>query len=247
LRVIASATLAPLANELGERVRQADTPIQLRIAGSENALEALAAGQADVALVARALTAKEAALFDSRTIGYDSLLIIAHARNKLAGIDRDTLRGIFSRQLSDWSQIGAGDSGAIVPVTRGQGNGTRTVLERAFDIGSVVPAGMVELGSNLAVTLYVAADPQAIGYVSAGAYSRARQRGLGIKALPLDGITPDAAFCVGSKYPLCRPLILVKRRHLEQRRTAARIDALLAGDDGIDLLVRHGFAPPASR
>lgn len=242
LRLTAAATLAPLATEVAEMVQRKGGSIALSIAGSEIALEQLTAGQADVALISRPLTEAEARLLDGRIVGHDSLLMVVHERNPLEQIDPTRIQEIFSRQLSDWSQIGAGNSGAIVPVTRGLSNGTRTVLDSTFGIGRVVPAGIVELGTNLAVILYVAADPQAIGYVSSGAYERARQRAVGIKALRLGGFTPSAQFCVGSQYPLCRPLLLVKRRHTPSTRDLGLLESAL----GDDLFVRHGFAPPAS-
>lgn len=241
LRLTSAATLAPLAAELLEAVRKNGGSITLSVAGSEVALEQLGAGQTDLALVSRPLSAQEARRFESRIIGHDSLLLVVHERNPLTRIDEAQLRAIFSRQLTDWSQIGAGNSGAIVPVTRGQASGTRRVLDSAFGIGRIVPAGIVELNSNLATVLYVAADPQAIGYVSAGAYQHARQRGLGIKALPLGGITPSAQFCVDGHYPLCRPLLLVKRRQTPATRELALLETALDRD----LVERHGFAPPA--
>lgn len=245
LRLVASATLAPLAAEVAATVQRKGGGIALSVAGSEIALEQLTAGQADVALIARPLSEAETRRLDGRIVGHDSLLMVVHERNPLEQIDEARIRAIFSRQLSDWSQIGAGNSGAIVPVTRGLGSGTRTVLDTTFGIGRVVPAGIVELGTNLAVVLYVAADPQAIGYVSSGAYERARQRGVGIKALRLGGFTPSAQFCVGSHYPLCRPLLLVKRRHAPATRDQALLESALGGPLGEDLFVRHGFAPPA--
>ncbi|MBI2308930.1 MAG: substrate-binding domain-containing protein [Rhodocyclales bacterium] len=245
LRLTASATLAPLAAEVVETVQRKGGRIALNVVGSEVALEQLSAGQADAALISRSLSEGESRLLDGRIVGHDSLLLVVHERNPLTQIDDAGVRAIFSRQVSDWSQIGAGNGGAIVPVTRGLGNGTRTVVDTAFGIGRVVPAGIVELGTNLAVVLYVAADPQAIGYVSSGAYERARQRGVGIKAVRLGGFTPSAQFCVGSHYPLCRPLLLVKRRHAPATRELMLLEATLGGPLGEDLFVRHGFAAPA--
>lgn len=246
LRLAASPTLASLAAEVVETVHRQGGRLALGIAGSEVALEQLTAGRVDAALVARPLSEAESRLLDGRVVGHDSLLLVVHERNPLDKIDAATVRAIFAREVTDWNQIGAGNGGAIVPVTRGPGNGTRTVLDSAFGVGRAVSAGIVELNSNLAVVLYVTADPQAIGYVSAGAYERARQRGLGIKAVRLGGFTPSAQFCVGSHYPLCRPLLLVKRRSTAPTRTQALLEGALGGPLGDDLFVRHGFAPAAA-
>jgi phosphate transport system substrate-binding protein len=238
LRIAAAATLAPLAGEVAATLRQSGRRIALDIARGEKPLAALADGEADAALVARPLDADESRRYDSRLIGHDSLLLVVHERNPLDRIDTAGARAIFARELSDWQQVGAGNSGAIVPVTRAPGSDTRRVLDRAFGIGEVNPAGSIEVGSNLAAALYVAADPQAIGYLSAGAYEEARLRGLRLKALRLDGMTPTTRFCTSGNYDLCRPLLLVRRKGV-----GGFVEAALAGAAGDELLSRHGFAP----
>jgi len=245
LRLFAATSLAPLATETAARLRKSGTRTQLRIGGSETALQAVAEGTADAALVARKLDDAERAHFSSRVIGHDSLLLVVHERNPMDEISTDQVRSIFSRQVSDWNQIGAGNGGAIVPVTRKRDSGARTVIDRTFDIGEVIPAGIVEIGSNLASILYVAADPQAIGYVSAGTFDHARQRGLRVKALRLGGLTPNAHFCASGRYPLCRPLLLVTRRSKPASPAQHELDRILGGSDSDTLLTHYGFAPPA--
>jgi len=247
LRLFAATSLAPLATETANRMRKTGTRIQLRIGGSESALQAVADGSADAALVARELDAAERTHFSSRVIGHDSLLLVVHERNPMEEISTDQVRSIFSRQVSEWHQIGASNGGAIVPVTRKRDSGARTVIDRAFDIGEVIPAGIVEIGSNLAAVLYIAADPQAIGYVSAGTVDHARQRGLRVKALHLDGLAPNADSCTKGRYLLCRPLLLVVRRNKAASPALHTLEHLLGGTDSDLLLAHYGFASPAGR
>jgi phosphate transport system substrate-binding protein len=246
LRLAAAVTLAPMANDLVAELRKrGGRAVPPNIVGSETALEALLDRSADIALISRPLSAKEAQRLQGKVIGHDSVLLVVHERNPLEQIDMATVRAIFSREVSDWQQVGAGNSGAIVPVTRSLAHGTRSFFDAAFGIGRVVPAGIVELSSNLAAVLYVAADPQAIGYVSAGAYDLARLRGLRIKALRMEGLTPGAQFCVGARYPLCRPLLLVQRKDMAATRETVLLDTLLSGKGGAALLESHRFAPAA--
>lgn len=246
LQIAAAVTLAPMANDLVVEMRKRGGRVaRPSIVGSEAALDALRDKSVDVALISRPLSKEEAQRLRGKTIGYDSVLLVVHERNPLEQIDMATVRAIFSREVSDWQQIGAGNSGAIIPVTRSQSHGTRSFFDAAFGIGRVVPAGIVELSSNLAAVLYVAADPQAIGYISSGAYDLARLRGLRIKALRMEGLTPSAQFCVGARYPLCRPLLLVQRKDQAASRETALLDTLLSGSNGGALMQRHHFAPPA--
>jgi len=246
LRLAAATSLAPLAGDLADTLRRTGLRIQLRTQGSERALQALALGEADVALIARPLSAVEAGRFTSRLVGHDVLLLVVHERNPLDEIAPPLVHGIFSRELTDWQQVGAGNAGPIVPVRRKRDSGARTVIDRGFDIGETIPTGIIELGSNLAAVLYVAADPQAIGYVSAGVIEEARQRGLRVKALRFGGMPLKPQFCVSGQSPLCRPLLVVGRRHAGGEQAVARLTAALGGSDGEQLLGRHGFASLAA-
>jgi ABC-type phosphate transport system substrate-binding protein len=89
--------------------------------------------------------------------------------------------------------------------------------------------------------MYVAADPQAIGYASAGAVADARQRGLTVRQLTIDGMPADGT---SVRYPLSRPLLLVMRRDAPARREADLLIEYLTGNAGRALLASYGFALP---
>lgn len=221
--------------------------IQLRLhkVGSERALDELRAGNVDAALISRSLSDAERREFRATPVAMDSLLLIVNERNALTDADRTLVRRIFAREIADWSQVGAGGGGSIVPVTRRAIDGTRTVFDNAFGIGRVIPSGIVELASNLAAALYVAADPLAIGYVSAETLADARRRGLPLRAVRLEGEAPTAVECLSARYPLCRPILLVRRAG-RSSETLPKVEAFLRSDEGLTLLRRHGFAGMAA-
>lgn len=244
--VLAGSTTAQgLASDLAAQLRQtAGMALTLEMHGSESGIEAVRAGRADAAIVSRPLTASERRQLNATPFAMDRLVLIVNERNRMSSISAATVRDIFSRSVSDWTQVRTGDIGAIVPVTRRATHSTRTRFDQIFGIGRVVPTGIVELGSNLATVLYVGADPQAIGYVSAGAYDDARRRGLRIKALPLSDMA-GAESCADDHSGLCRPLSLVRRQGAMPRGFASVRDALL-GTSGRALIERQGFLPVAA-
>lgn len=244
IRLVSSSTTLAFARDVAPLLKQEKrVNISLSSIGSEAALDEVSAGRVDAALISRALTEKEMHKFHSRQVGKDQLLLIANERNPLNTVDESTVRGIFKRQLSDWRQIGAGNVGPIVPVTRGSAHGTRAIFDSHFAIGRIVPTGIVELDSNLATVLYVGADPQAIGFASAGSFEDARRRGLRIKSVTV--LTPPSEndICPGAGYLLCRPLNLVRLLGAPTRPQQI-LEAFLLGPQGQALMEQHGFSPP---
>lgn len=237
-----SVTTTPFARNLASALQEQRLHLRLQNVGSERAIDEVRAGNVDAALISRALTSDEARDFQATTLAMDSLLVIVNERNPLENADRALIRRIFSREFGDWRQVGAGGSGTIVPVTRRPSDGTRTVFDNAFGIGRVIPTGIVELASNLAAVLYIAADPQAIGYVSAETYDDALRRGLHLRAVKLDGMAPAAAACKPDSYPLCRPIVLI-RRPGKAPAGHAQIEQFLHSPEGRALLEQYGFAP----
>lgn len=243
IRLASSSTATAFARDALLPLKQErKLEVTITTAGSETDLDEVRAGRADAALVSRPLTPEEAVAFRATVLGTDRLLLIVNERNPLNVIDEKTVRGIFQRQLSDWRQIGAGNTGTIVPVTRSPTHGTRTLFDNRFAIGRIVPTGIVELASNLATVLYIGADPQAIGYVSAGTFDDARQRGLRIKAVLLKDAPPDKENCPGNGHLLCRPISLVR---LQGRATPAyqTLESFLTSPAGQALQEQHGLSP----
>ena len=244
-RLATSPTTTPLARTLVGHFSEQGQSIRLVHSGSESGLEEVRSGRVDAALIGRALNNEEAKEFHATTLALDSLLLIVHERNPLHSASPDLIRKIFTREFSDWRQVGAGNVGTIVPVTRRQADGTRTVFDNAFGVGRVIPSGIVELASNLAAVLYVGADPQAIGYVSAEAYDDARRRGLRIRALALDNQAPAAGACRGSTYPLCRSIVLVRRAG-KPLKALAPFESFIGTPEFRAMLAQHGFAAEES-
>ncbi|MCP5268188.1 MAG: substrate-binding domain-containing protein [Zoogloeaceae bacterium] len=242
LHLLSSTSTAALGHSLQKAEREnLRLNISNRALSGEAALQKLAASQGDAALIARPLDAREKQRFQATPLAQDKLLLIVNARNRLERVDTTLTSKIFSRFFSDWSQVNAGDSGVIVPVTRRETQGMRLFFDQQFGIGRVIPTGMVELASDLAVVLYIAADPQAIGYTSAESFAEGRRRGLQIRALELDGIHPEAIDCRQANYPLCRTISLVRRVGTPPEGFEQLKHYLLAGE-GQTLLKMHGFS-----
>ncbi len=165
-------------------------PISLAVdgAGTGFGLEALRAGEADLAL-ASWLPAELSPSWQATPIARDGIAIIVHPDNPIEGLGLLQLQDLFSGRAYEWEgrwrSLPA--QGVVQPVSREEGSGTRAVFEALAMDGQRVTPRAVVVTSSQAVVDYVASHPQAIGYVSIGYLSPA------VKALTVEREAPTSA------------------------------------------------------
>ena len=209
--------------------------------GTRTGIPALAAGQADVAMLSRPITADEQARM--RQAGYpnmdtvrheavvalDGLLIIVAPQNPVRALSIDEIARIFAGEITDWGQLGAA-RGRINLYTRDERSGTRD----SFDVMVMEPQGKrisatamsFEFSSELSDK--VAVDPRGIGFIGF-AYQR-RARALPI-AQPCGIVHPPSVLAIKAEdYPLSRRLFLY----------TAKQHSVYSGD-----LVHYALSPAA--
>lgn len=245
LRIASSSASLHLARESATYFAQDSSVATHAVGGgTDAAIRAVRNGEADMAIAARELQPQERSGMHSRLLGHDGIVLIVHGRNPLGRITTSQVHDVFEGRLSAWSEFGDGpSSGVVVPVLRSPTRAARQIFDNHFRIAPLLPPRSVELGSDLAVLLYVSSDPQAIGYVSIAMLTIARQHGLKVKGLMLDGAEPTAAGCVARTYPLCRPLLAVTRG--APGGPAKQFLDFLLSPAGRELTIQHGFALPA--
>ena len=96
---------------------------------SENTLERIVSGGADLAIVggqpdAAVLARSRDVRLETRTLAIDAVAAIVARDALLQGLSQDELAGLLSGRYVDWQQLGAG-SGIPEPVTREEGAATR--------------------------------------------------------------------------------------------------------------------------
>lgn len=217
---------------------------RLRGGSSEDGIDLLLRGETDLAMVARPLSETEQKQLRAHHLANDGIALIVHQRNPLQALTRDSIQKLFSGQISDWQELAAAApmKGRIVPVVKAQNRSLRQLFDHYFSVSHLIRPGTVEIGSNTAVLLYVAADPQAIGYLSIGALQQAKARHMAIHEISIDGQLPSPLSCRQAQAPLCFPLMLVSRinppPHLQ------RFIQFFDSPPGRDLLLRHGLSLP---
>ncbi|NPV07856.1 MAG: hypothetical protein HPY83_07840 [Anaerolineae bacterium] len=128
-------------------------------------------------------------------IGADALAFIVHPSNQIGPLDKETIRRLFSGEVSDWWSLGQ-SLGAVRLISREEGSGARQILEEVVLEGGGLSSSTVVAASDGAVLDYVASTPGAIGYVPA---SNLRE---GVRALTLEGRRPEPQRVREGDYPL---------------------------------------------
>lgn len=206
LRLVGSSSMAPLVSTLAEEYQRrfSHVTFEIRPEGSQRGLDAVRGGEADVALVSRALEAEELGEFRATTVAWDGIALAVAPDNPLSSLTLTQLRQIFSGEIVDWRALG-GPPGPLQVVSREEGSGTRRAFEAlVFTEGGRLTSTAVIAPSSQAVAAYLVESPSALAYLSMALLPREA------KALAIEGIVPNPQTVAARRYPLFRPLLLVR-------------------------------------
>lgn len=237
--IVTSEALSPFVLELTDAYHRAHTFISfnIRSGNAAFALAELSRLNADAVFVGRALAQTDLTRLnaEARLIGRDGLVIIVNPSNSLQSVTRDQVTKIFAGDIHDWRDLGArlptGASPVIAVVSREEGSASREVFEGLMMTGKRVTRTALVEPSERDVAEYVAAQPDAIGYISLQSLS-SRVRGLA-----LNGTEATLANIANKKYPLEHPVYLVNPSH-----PSADLDefiAFVAGPDARHILEKY--------
>jgi phosphate transport system substrate-binding protein len=221
--IAGSTSMTPLLAELAEAHHLHFPQVSIAVEGGGSRLGLARLQEDQVALGASSwLPAEEGAAVWSAPVAIDGIAVVVHPDNPVTALTLTRLQEIFSGQLWHWTELGG--TGEVQVISHQQGSGTRAAFEtRVMEGQQVTPTALV-MPTSQAVADYVAAHPDAIGYVSMGYLSEK------IKGLEIEGVRPAPETVTGGTYHLARPLFLVA---LKEPAGAPRsfVDFVL-GDEG---------------
>ena len=246
LTITGSSTVAPLVNEIGKQYEREfpGVRVDVQTGGSSRGITDTRGGAADIGMVSRQLTPQESDL-QAFPLATDGIGIVVHASNPVQELTRDQVKQIFSKQITQWSEVGTKDA-SITVVNKADGRSTLEVFQSFFQFEPQQIKADVIIGDNQQGLKTVAANPNAIGYVSIGAAQIEIDRGEPLKLLPMDGVPPTLANVKNSTYPVRRTLNIVTKGQPEQPvrefieyATSQKVNALV-GDQQLIPLASEG-------
>lgn len=242
-----AATVTAIADEFvrlypGHRVR-------VETGGARDAMGALFAATAQVAVIGREISDEERAAalrgriaIEATRWARDGLAIVVNPSNPIDRIAFDDLRGIYSGNVVSWATLGGAER-HIVPVVQRTETGTTQFFVDRVLAGEPLRAPAVEADDDSSVAARVARDPAAIGFVSLPFATQ------GVKALavsPVKGmpyVDLDAQTVYEGRYPLTRYENVVLRT--PSSPGAEDLNTFLCSTDGQRKVMEAGYVPVA--
>lgn len=192
----------------------------LRPATTDQGLEAMIAGQADIALTARAYTEAELDRAGAaglgrldgpgrvRTLAYDAYVPVAAPGQPVATIGLADLAGVLSGRVDNWADLGGQDRAIrLYLADDGAGQIQGLVDDLIAPEGGRLRPDAVRDPDAAAIAAAVAADPDAFGLLPFDSFGEAQplvlQDVCGIRAVPRPAMVKTG------DYPLTRPLYMV--------------------------------------
>lgn len=211
LHIAGSATMEPLLIEIAAKYRLLHPEINIEVAlrGTARGLDDVRSGHADIAMLSRALVPAERDLYGI-PIARDGVGIVVHASKPLRQLGVEQLRDIFTGRMRAWDDLDGSDE-AMRSLGDVRDGAATELLARFLKQPPEAIAVDSAIDSTIERLAAVAANENAIAYVSVGAAEKAIAQGVSLRLVPISGIAASSANIRNGSYPLCRALTLVSK------------------------------------
>ena len=196
----------------GARRFQASAQRRVRFSAlsTVSAIEAVAKGEAEIALTARgvhALKVDERAL-DFYPVAWDALTLITHPGNYTANLSLREIRDIYLGKITRWDAVGGPPQPINLYAVAGPLDGAEFALRRAlFGAGHRPVAATRWYLNTEQLEAAIAIDPNALG-VSTLSGTHANRK---LRAIPVEGVKPQLQTMRSGEYMLLTPICFVHR------------------------------------
>ncbi len=218
--------------------------------GSGVGASAVIDGTCDFGMIARSIkdSEKEAlgAGYTEYVVAKDALTVSVNAENPLCGLtddlSTDTIRQIFSGELSTWNEVDASLPAETINVyIRDLSGGAYEVFQKAIMGDSEVTPSATQSASMTELATNIANDPWSIGYAGFGAYNKANQNGQVLFAMKVDGVEANEDTIISGDYTVQRPIMFVTGKALTSSQQAF-VDYVFS-DVGFQVVEDNGYIP----
>ncbi len=232
-----STSMSEVIGALGESF-EADTGITVtyNATGSGAGIQAVQEGRCDIGLSSRELKdeEKEAGL-ESTVLALDGIAIIVNPENPIEGLDVDTIKKIYTGEITNWKDVGGNDA-EIVLIGREAGSGTRDGFESITETEDLCKYRR-ELTSTGDVITTVGSNPDAIGYASLSAVQDT------VVTLTVDGVAPSEDTIKDGTYVIQRPFVLVTVKEADLSESAQQFFDYATSEAAADIISEAGVVP----
>jgi len=236
--VAGSTSVQPYVEILAERyaIEHHDVLIDIQGGGSSAGIQAAVSDTAAIGMSSRNLRGDELDLWWVE-ITKDGLAVVVHPDNPVTDLSLDQIRGIYSEQFTNWSELGGPDA-RIHVITREEGSGTRGAFEEMVMLGTRITPRAIVQNSNGAVRQLVADDRYSIGFVSLGLVDIGERP---VRAVRIDGVAASRENVINGSYTLFRSFLFVARE--EPPENVMSFINFILSPEGRRILASEGLIP----
>ena len=241
LVITGSSTIAPVMADIASDFESANPGIRVNVqsGGSSRGIADVERGTADIGMASRDLRKAESHL-NQHTFARDGITMIVHADNPLNSLDTEAVRRLYLGEIDNWAAMIDYDEPVSV-VHKSEGRATLAVFLAFMELDNDNVQPDLVVGENQQAIQSVAGNPGAVGYVSIGAAEHEAGRGVSIKPVALDGVSPDPEAVASGEFPLTRNLNLVTDG--EVSKAARRFLDYVASEASDERIRDHFFIP----
>ncbi len=204
--------------------------------GSGTGIQAVLEGRCDIGLSSRDLkdSEKESGLTGT-VLAYDGIAVIVNPQNPISDLSMEEIAAVYTGEITNWSDLGGAD-GEIVLIGREANSGTRDGFESITGTEDACKYRQ-ELTSTGDVITAVVSNPNAIGYASLASVKDS------VKAVSVDGVTPNEETVKDGSYAVQRPFVLVTKTDAELSETAQAFFNFVTSVEAGEYILRAGVVP----
>ena len=202
--------------------------------GSGAGITGASDGSLDIGLSSRVLHDDETDV-EAITVCLDGIAVVVNNANGVEDLSLEQLAGIFSGEITNWSEVGGSD-GEIVVIGREAGSGTRDGFEEIVGVKDNCKYAQ-ELTATGAVTAAVAANENAIGYASLSAVDDS------VKAVKVEGVDCTEETVQDGSYKVQRPFNFVVKKDAELSEAAQAFVEYVTSGDANKWILEAGCVP----
>jgi phosphate transport system substrate-binding protein len=223
--------------------------IVIRAHGSDSAIQDLATGACDIAMLSRDVQAKESARLagfglgnmaspaSQHAVGLDGIAVIVSRKNPVRSLTMKQVSLVFTGEIRDWAQAG-GSSGPINVYVRDQKSGTYDTFKNLVLRNNALLASARRIDNNRDLSDKVAHDPNGIGVISMENIREAKA--VAISQAGARAFLPDRLNISTGNYVLTRRLTLFTPAKPRNQLARKFVDFALS-QQGQQIVAQYGF------
>ncbi|MEF9918395.1 MAG: phosphate ABC transporter substrate-binding protein [Eubacterium sp.] len=200
--------------------------------GSSDGIKNTANGTYSFGCASRDLKESEKGQMKELIFAYDGIAMIVNDSNPIKNLTKEQLQAIYTGKITNWKDVG-GDNRQIAVVSREDGAGTRTAVEELIDFSEKLKSNATIKEGNGNVQSTVAANPNAIGYVSITFVDKS------VKPLLINGVEPTVENVLNKSYLLARPFLALYNEAKMDEATHAFLDFVMS-EEGQVIVEKNG-------